>query len=59
MVDLSRKAKGRPVDMGRVSLPRLYNGPREISEKKLADLLSLLDFIPPVYRFLSGVGWSF
>lgn len=44
MVDLSRKTKGRSVDMGRISLPCLYDGPRMIN-KKLDDLLSLLDFI--------------
>ena len=44
MVDLSHKTKGRSVDMGRISLPCLYDGPRMIN-KKLDDLLSLLDFI--------------
>lgn len=31
VVDLSCKAKGRPVDISRVSLPRLYNSPHEIN----------------------------
>jgi len=58
VVDLSRRTKGRRVDMGRISLPRLYDGPRQINDKKLEDLLSLLDYIPPVfhsfYQELSG-----
>ena len=36
--------------MGRVSLPRLHDGPCQINDKKLADLRSLLDFISPVYH---------
>ena len=56
-VDLSRKTKGRPVDMGRISLPNLYDSPRMINEKKLDDLFSLLDFIPPVHHsFYQGLG---
>lgn len=50
VVDLARKTKGRRPDMGRVSLSRLYDGPRQIDDKKLADLRSLLDFILPVYH---------
>ena len=57
VVDLSHKTKGRPVDMGKISLPRLYNSPGMTNEKKLDDLLSLLDFIPPVHHsFYQGLG---
>ena len=49
-VDLRRKTKGRPVDMGLARLPPLYSGPRQISSAKLADLRELLCFVPPVYH---------
>ena len=49
-VNLQRKTKGRPPDMGRIILPHLYDGPRAINSKKVADLLELLDYIPPVYH---------
>lgn len=49
-VNLQRKTKGRPPDMGRVVLPHLYDGPRAINSKKVADLLELLHYIPPVYH---------
>ena len=57
-VDLKCRSKGRPVDMGRIDLPLLRVGPRPISEKKAADLLELLPYIPPIhhafYRGLNG-----
>ena len=49
-VNLQRKTKGRPPDMGRIVLPHLYDGPRPIKKEKVSDLLELLDFIPPVYH---------
>ena len=49
-VDLKRKTKGRPVDMGRIALPTLYDRPRAINTKKLSDLMELLDFVPPVHH---------
>lgn len=49
-VDLKWKTKGRPVDMGRITLPLLYNRPRAINTKKVSDLLALLDFVPPVHH---------
>ena len=41
-VDLKRKTKGRPPDLGRITLPQLYTGRRSINKKKLNDLLELL-----------------
>lgn len=52
-VDLKRKTKGRPIDMSRIALPLLYNGPRAINTKKVSDLLELLDFVPPCTCVLS------
>lgn len=49
-VDLRRRAKGRPPDLGRIQLPRLYTTPRPIKPGKKADLLSLFDFIPPLHH---------
>ena len=49
-VDLKRKSKGSPPDLGRVSLPRLYTGARQIKSAKKTDLLFLLCFVPPVYH---------
>jgi hypothetical protein len=48
-VDLKRKTKGRPPDLGRLSLPQLYTGPRPINKKKVAGLLQL-EYVPPVYH---------
>ena len=41
-VDLKRRTKGRPVDMGKIDLPPLYDRPRAINPKKVSDLLELL-----------------
>lgn len=49
-VDLQRKTKGRPPDMGRIVLPPLYDRPRAINSKKVADLMELLHYIPPVHH---------
>ena len=49
-VDLKRKTKGRPVDMGRIELPLLYDRPRVINPKKVSDLLELLSFVPPIHH---------
>ena len=58
-VDLRRRSKGRPVDLGLHALNPLYLGPRQICAKKLADLKVLLSFIPPThhgfYTSLNGV----
>ena len=37
-------------NLGRAKLPQLYTHPRSISQKKRADLLELLDYIPPVHH---------
>ena len=48
-VNLKRKTQGRPPDFGRLTLPSLYTVPRAIN-KKLDDLLELLQFVPPIYH---------
>ena len=50
VVDVKRKTKGRPPDLSRAKLPQLYTHPRSISEKKRADLLELLNYIPPIHH---------
>ena len=50
VVDLRPKRAGRLQDMGRVSLPPLYSGPRPINEAKLKDLHSLLCYVPPIHH---------
>ena len=61
-VDLKRKTKGRPPDLGRVTLPPLYTASRPINKKKIDDLLELLQFVPPVhhpiYQSLVSIGDS-
>ena len=49
-VNLKRKAKGRPPDLGKISLPKLYSSQREIKPAKVKDLLELLDYVPPVHH---------
>ena len=49
-LDLRKRRTGRPADIGRVVLQPLYSGPRPLSEKKLADLQMLTEFIPPIYH---------
>lgn len=49
-VDLKRKGKGRPPNMGRVELLPLYTRPRAIKVAKMNDLLQLLDYVPPVHH---------
>ena len=50
VVDLKPVCRGRPADIGRASLQRLYSGPHAINQKKVDDLKELLEFIPPVYH---------
>ena len=49
-LDLRKRRVGRPADVGRVVLEPLYSGPRPLSEKKLADLRVLTEFIPPIHH---------
>lgn len=53
-VNLKKRTKGRPVDMGRITLPLLYDRPRAINPNKVSDLLELLDFLslPYTIRFI-------
>jgi hypothetical protein len=44
-------SKDKPLQFRyRYSINNLYDGPRAINSKKVADLLELLDYIPPVYH---------
>ena len=49
-MNLRQRGNGRPPDLGRIQLPRLYTTARTINDAKTADLLSLFDFIPPLYH---------
>ena len=49
-MDLHRKTKGHPADLGHFSFPAAYSGPRILKEAKIHDILSMLDFIPPVHH---------
>ena len=53
-IDLSRKRKGRPINIGRVRMPELYDGPLKLKKENMNDLMLLLTYIPPHYhvRFL-------
>ena len=44
-VDLRRRAKGRPPDLGRIPLPKLYTTSRPIKAGKKTDLLSLTSYL--------------
>ena len=48
-VDLRRR-RGRPCDICKFQLTRLYGGPRQVSSPKLSDIRDLMDYIPPVYQ---------
>lgn len=50
VVDLKKKGKGRPPVISRICLPILYENGRSINSKKLDDILSLLQYIPPVFH---------
>ena len=50
VVDLKRKAKGRPLDIGQVQLGPFYAGGRAVNKKKLDDLKALLPYIPPTHQ---------
>ena len=43
--DNKRKTRGRPPDLGRIDLPLLRDKPLGIPQKKVDDLLSLLDYV--------------
>ena len=47
MVELKRKAKERPPVISCIPVAVLYS---DGSKKKLDDLMSLLQFVPPVYH---------
>lgn len=49
VVDLKRRTKGRPPDMGHIVPKKLYMSPRSIKSAK-KDLLELLNFVPPIYH---------
>ena len=47
---MKKSVRGRPVDLGLLTLPPLYTAPLPIKPKKLEDLQQLLTYIPPVYH---------
>ena len=49
-VNLKKRAKGRPTSLANIELPVLYENGRSINVKKLDDIMSLLQFIPPLYH---------
>ena len=52
-MDLRGTAKGRPLDLGRIQMSKLYTTPRPIKDGKK---VYLFNSIPPVYHaFYSGV----
>ena len=50
VVNLKRRTKGRPPDMGRILPKKLYTSPRSIKSAKKKDLMELLDYVPPIYH---------
>lgn len=49
-MNVARKSRGSPPNLGRVQLPQLYNGPCKIKSQKLKDLHSLLEYVPPFHH---------
>ena len=49
-IDVKRRQKGRPPDLGRIALPLLWEEPRGVDHKKLSDIMSLLEFVPPIHH---------
>ena len=49
-VDLKRRARGRPPDLGHIPPPRLYSALRPIKPSKKKDLMDLLNFVPPIHH---------
>ena len=56
IVDLNRKTKGRPPVICHLPLPVLHGNGRAINKKKVEDLMSLIQFVPPIYHdFYKGL----
>ena len=49
-LEAKKRAKGRPTSLANIELPLLYENGRSINVKKLDDIMSLLQFIPPLYH---------
>ena len=49
-VDLWRKPKGCPSDLGWFSFNTVYSGPRTLKTNKIKDILAILDFILPIHH---------
>ena len=49
-VDLARRRRGRPSNLQDVELTLKYTSPRGINPKKKADIMKLLQYIPPVFH---------
>lgn len=49
-VNLNKRLKGRPVNLASLNLNTLYPEGRKLSEAKLTDIKSLLQFVPPCHH---------
>lgn len=50
ILNLKKRQKGRPRNVGQITLPLLRENPPGLKKNKLTDILSLLDYVPPVYH---------
>ena len=48
VVDVKKRARGRPVDMGRLTISPLYSGPRPIKKAKMISSLCFLLYHLPI-----------
>jgi hypothetical protein len=49
-VNLNKRLKGRPSNLGSLILTTLYPNGRKLSDEKLKDVKSLLQFMPPMFH---------
>ena len=47
---MKKRQKGRPWNIGQITLPLLRENPRGVKKNKLTDIMSLLHYVPPVYH---------
>lgn len=50
VLDVKKRQKGRPRDVEQIILPPLREKPPGLKKNKVTDIMSLLDYIPPVYH---------
>jgi hypothetical protein len=49
-VNLNKRLKGRPSDLGSLILTTLYPNGRKLSDERLKAVKSLLQFVPPIFH---------